>query len=140
MVELRPPSWSPGEAIRRELAVSTALFRHTASHEYTKDLLTCLGEALRCIEGEVDTYSCPCKGTGSQPAALAMLQVLGTLITEWAAGALKCLELFATASLAELFAAQLSKLMAHYGFDGWLINIENPVLRFLLPNVLHFLR
>ena len=99
-----------------------------------------MGEALRCFEGEVDTYSCPCKGNGSQPAALAMLQVLGTLITEWAAGALKCLELFATASLAELFAAQLSKLMAHYGFDGWLINIENPVLRFLLPNVLHFLR
>ncbi|KAK9806678.1 hypothetical protein WJX73_007371 [Symbiochloris irregularis] len=66
--------------------------------------------------------------------------VLGTFITEWAAGALKCLDLLATHSRAEQYALQLSKLMAHYAFDGWLINIENPVLPLLLPNLQHFLR
>ena len=71
---------------------------------------------------------------------LLCLQVLGTLITEWAIGAVKCLELFATKGFAEQFASQLSRIMDHYGFDGWLINIENPVLPLLLPNILHFLR
>ena len=66
--------------------------------------------------------------------------MLGTLITEWAAGAIKCLELFALQSFAERFAEQLCRIMQHYGFDGWLINLENPVPPPLLANVTHFLR
>ena len=67
-------------------------------------------------------------------------QVLGTLITEWAAGALICIEMLALEAIAQRLANQLCRIMVHYAFDGWLINIENPVVPLLLPNLLHFLR
>ena len=68
------------------------------------------------------------------------LPILGTLITEWEAGAAACRQLFGTAAAAEAAAAQLAAIAAHRGFDGWLINIENGMEPSDIPNLLHFLR
>lgn len=66
--------------------------------------------------------------------------ILGTLITEWEAGAAACRQLFGTAAVAEAAASQLAAIAAHRGFDGWLINIENGMESSDIPNLLHFLR
>lgn len=66
--------------------------------------------------------------------------ILGTLISEWDAGAAACRQLFGTLSSAEAAADQLAAIAAHHGFDGWLINIENAVDPAHIPNLLHFLR
>ena len=68
------------------------------------------------------------------------VQVLGTFITEWADGSLLCELLLWTQQSCEEAAMQLAKIAAYYGFDGWLLNIENPVLVRLIPNLLHFIR
>ncbi|PRW45396.1 glycoside isoform A [Chlorella sorokiniana] len=65
---------------------------------------------------------------------------LGTLITEWEAGAAACRQLFGTAAAAEAAAAQLARIAAHYGFDGWIVNIENEMELEHIPHLLHFLR
>lgn len=70
----------------------------------------------------------------------AHVQVLGTFITEWADGSLLCELLLWTQQSCEEAATQLAKIAAYYGFDGWLLNIENPVLVRLIPNLLHFIR
>eukprot|EP00884_Botryococcus_braunii_P001998 jgi/Botrbrau1/1179/Bobra.0162s0062.1 len=66
--------------------------------------------------------------------------VLGTLITEWEAGSAACAEMFASPETADRNARQLARIASHLGFDGWLINIENPLPTSLLPNLLLFLR
>ncbi|CAM9738951.1 unnamed protein product [Phaeothamnion confervicola] len=54
-------------------------------------------------------------------------RVLGTFITEWEAGAAVCARLFATVAGAEDLARRLAAVARDYGFDGWLVNIENPL-------------
>ena len=71
---------------------------------------------------------------------MAYMQVLGTFITEWEAGSIICELLLWTEQSAEAVALQLAKIAAFFGFDGWLLNIENPVLRRLIPNLIHFIR
>lgn len=66
--------------------------------------------------------------------------VLGTFITEWESGSLLCELLLWTEQSAEAAAMQLAQIAAYYGFDGWLLNIENPVLQRLIPNLIHFIR
>ena len=52
----------------------------------------------------------------------------GTMITEWKNGAEMCAkEFFATSDMALALARTLSRIGMHYGFDGWLINIENNI-------------
>ena len=68
------------------------------------------------------------------------MQILGTFITEWEAGSILCELLLWTEQSAEAAALQLAKIAAFYGFDGWLLNIENPVLHRLIPNLIHFIR
>lgn len=68
------------------------------------------------------------------------LQVLGTFITEWEPGSIVCELLLWTQQSAEAAAMQLANIAAFYGFDGWLLNIENPVLHRLIPNLVHFIR
>jgi len=75
----------------------------------------------------------------SKPTAGCM-QILGTFITEWESGSLLCELLLWTEQSAEAAAMQLAQIAAHYGFDGWLLNIENPVLQRLIPNLIHFIR
>lgn len=66
--------------------------------------------------------------------------VLGTLITEWDAGAAACALLFGSPAAAEEAAAQLAAIAGHFGFEGWLVNIENEVAQEAIPHLLHFLR
>lgn len=68
------------------------------------------------------------------------MQILGTFITEWESGSLLCELLLWTEQSAEAGAMQLAQIAAYYGFDGWLLNIENPVLQRLIPNLIHFIR
>jgi mannosyl-glycoprotein endo-beta-N-acetylglucosaminidase len=68
------------------------------------------------------------------------MQVLGTFITEWNAGKDACRKLFVNENTAERTASQLTSIAKFYGFEGWIINIENEVDLDLIPNLLHFLR
>jgi mannosyl-glycoprotein endo-beta-N-acetylglucosaminidase len=52
---------------------------------------------------------------------------LGTLITEWADGRRRLNEMLRSPAAAEHCVAQLVRIAVHFGFDGWLVNIENPV-------------
>lgn len=69
-----------------------------------------------------------------------MRQVLGTFITEWEAGTATCRELFGSAAAARHTAQQLARIAACYGFEGWLINIENNLDTSTIEHVLIFLR
>lgn len=71
---------------------------------------------------------------------LDALQILGTFITEWEAGSILCELLLWTEQSAEAAALQLANIAAFYGFDGWLLNIENPILHRHVPNLVHFIR
>ena len=62
---------------------------------------------------------------------------LGTFITEWDEGKFRCCAVLRNY---ELVVNQMLKLQRVYGFDGWLINIENEVPEQLLPNLVEFLR
>ncbi|GBF97611.1 hypothetical protein Rsub_10747 [Raphidocelis subcapitata] len=64
---------------------------------------------------------------------------LGTFITEFKLGEGRCARLFGTRAAAEATACQLAAIAAHFGFEGWLVNIENPLPRAQVANVLHFL-
>jgi hypothetical protein len=62
-------------------------------------------------------------------------RALGTFITEWGEGKIKCKDLFSkdaeTDTHTHTQAARLADVMVemcvYYGFDGWLVNIENEV-------------
>ena len=71
---------------------------------------------------------------------LGALQILGTFITEWEGGSILCELLLWTEQSAEAAALQLANIAAFYGFDGWLLNIENPILHRHVPNLVHFIR
>lgn len=66
--------------------------------------------------------------------------VLGTFITEWELGAEYCRYLFGTQAAAELTAVRLAAVARSYGFDGWVVNIENDLDPDHVPNVICFLR
>ncbi len=64
--------------------------------------------------------------------------MLGTLITEWDEGRLKCEQLLRSRASAEAAAEQLARLAQHHGFDGWLVNIENKLSQRHVKLMLHF--
>ena len=53
--------------------------------------------------------------------------VLGTFITEWNSGRKLCREIFSSSASALKFASQLGAMARAYKFEGWLVNIENPL-------------
>ncbi|XP_024526195.1 cytosolic endo-beta-N-acetylglucosaminidase 1 [Selaginella moellendorffii] len=55
------------------------------------------------------------------------VQVLGTFITEWDQGAQTCKLLLESKDSARMYASRLAKVAREFGFDGWLLNIENTV-------------
>ena len=67
------------------------------------------------------------------------LQVLGTFITEWGLGAQRCARLFQDPAAAQTVADQLVAISKHYGFEGWLINMENRLSDHGVEMMLHFL-
>ena len=66
--------------------------------------------------------------------------MLGTLITEWQDGSAKCAAMLADDARAERCAVQLAALAAYFGFDGWLVNIENELPLGHVQRTLQFLR
>jgi len=69
-----------------------------------------------------------------------VVQVLGTLITEWDDGKAKCETFLKTEETAQQTARQLAAIAAYFGFDGWLLNIENSLDTELMPSLLFFIR
>jgi len=51
----------------------------------------------------------------------------GTVITEWDAGKQLCAEFLNSKAESRAFADQLVDIAVHFGFDGWLLNIENAL-------------
>lgn len=68
------------------------------------------------------------------------MQVLGTFITEWDPGREACARFLVDEKTAERAAAQLAGIADFYGFEGWLINIENDLDAHLIPTLVFFLR
>ncbi|XP_069033388.1 cytosolic endo-beta-N-acetylglucosaminidase isoform X2 [Embiotoca jacksoni] len=66
--------------------------------------------------------------------------VLGTFITEWEDGAAMCEEFLKDEESYRAVADKLVQISHCYGFDGWLINIENPLSEVAVKNMLRFLR
>lgn len=53
--------------------------------------------------------------------------MLGTIITEWGPGKQLLEKILASDDNIEKFTAVTAAICAHYGFHGWLLNIENEV-------------
>ena len=68
------------------------------------------------------------------------IPVLGTLITESDDGVAKCSKFLEDASSLEILVNQLVDIAEYYRFDGWLLNIENPVQVLKIPYYMKFLR
>ncbi|KAL8163415.1 UNVERIFIED_CONTAM: hypothetical protein K2H54_020075 [Gekko kuhli] len=67
--------------------------------------------------------------------------MLGTFITEWTDGAKICESFLAGEEEAyRTVAEQLAAITQFYGFDGWLVNIENSLSVTAAQNLPHFLR
>jgi len=52
---------------------------------------------------------------------------VGTFITEWDNGKQMCTEFLKSEAEWRALADQLIAIAVHYGFDGWLVNIENTL-------------
>nr|XP_006635444.2 PREDICTED: cytosolic endo-beta-N-acetylglucosaminidase isoform X1 [Lepisosteus oculatus] len=68
------------------------------------------------------------------------VSVLGTFITEWDDGSKICETFLAGEEPYRSVADKLVQIAHHYGFDGWLINIENPLSETAVKNTPAFLR
>ncbi|XP_068587605.1 cytosolic endo-beta-N-acetylglucosaminidase [Cebidichthys violaceus] len=66
--------------------------------------------------------------------------VLGTFITEWTDGAAACEVFLKEEESYRSVADKLVQLSHYYGFDGWLINIENSLSEVAVKNAPLFLR
>ncbi|XP_046403730.1 cytosolic endo-beta-N-acetylglucosaminidase isoform X2 [Ischnura elegans] len=60
-------------------------------------------------------------------AHLHGVKILGTFITEWKSGEKICQEILKNPESIKKFIMKLVGIADHYGFDGWLVNIENKV-------------
>ncbi|KAG1968327.1 cytosolic endo-beta-N-acetylglucosaminidase [Pimephales promelas] len=65
---------------------------------------------------------------------------IGTFITEWTDGAKICEAFLADEESYRTAADKLVQISHCYGFDGWLINIENELSETAVKNTGHFLR
>lgn len=68
------------------------------------------------------------------------MQVLGTLITEWDDGRKRCENFLQTKETAIQAARQLAAIATYFGFDGWLLNLENDLDTSFMPNLLLLIR
>ncbi|XP_040919042.1 cytosolic endo-beta-N-acetylglucosaminidase [Toxotes jaculatrix] len=66
--------------------------------------------------------------------------VIGTFITEWADGAKACEAFLKEEESYRAVADKLVQISHYYGFDGWLINIENALSEVAVKNTPLFLR
>lgn len=56
-----------------------------------------------------------------------ILYLLGTVITEWDDGKARCESFLKDETSYKQFANRLVAIAQYYGFDGWLVNIENKI-------------
>ncbi|MED6244560.1 hypothetical protein ATANTOWER_016256 [Ataeniobius toweri] len=66
--------------------------------------------------------------------------VLGTFITEWTNGAAMCEAFLKDEESYRAVADKLVQISQYYGFDGWLVNIENALSEAAVKNTPLFLR
>ncbi|KAH9498897.1 hypothetical protein Btru_004974 [Bulinus truncatus] len=66
------------------------------------------------------------------------VSILGTIITEWETGENICKEMLQSDAYAENVATKLAQMALTYGFNGWLINIENKIEADLIPRLQNF--
>ena len=66
------------------------------------------------------------------------VQVLGTLITEWDRGQEMLESVLRDDDKMDRFVDVCTRLCLHYGFHGWLLNIENKVEKELVPQLIKF--
>ncbi|XP_037834795.1 cytosolic endo-beta-N-acetylglucosaminidase isoform X2 [Kryptolebias marmoratus] len=66
--------------------------------------------------------------------------VLGTFITEWTKGAATCEAFLKDEESYRAVADKLVQISQYYGFEGWLINIENTLSEAAVKNMPLFLR
>lgn len=90
--------------------------------------------------GQQGTLSSPFLVKGRKRGNPNIAQVLGTFITEHSSGEKTCEQLFKDPKQAEAAAEQLTCIAAYFGFEGWLLNIENDLDAARIPNLLHFVR
>ncbi|XP_041473425.1 cytosolic endo-beta-N-acetylglucosaminidase-like [Lytechinus variegatus] len=64
--------------------------------------------------------------------------MLGTVITEWQDGKKRCAEMYGSEATYKRFADKLVEIAKYYNFEGWLINIENPIPPEHMPQLLGF--
>jgi len=70
-------------------------------------------------------------------AVIYMVSVLGTIITEWDEG-FKFWEQILSSSTGLLLIEKLVEIMDYYGFDGWLLNVENKLDPVKVPYMIKF--
>ncbi|PIK50289.1 putative cytosolic endo-beta-N-acetylglucosaminidase isoform X1 [Apostichopus japonicus] len=68
------------------------------------------------------------------------VSMLGTFITEWKEGAIRCQEIFQSEAAFKAVADKLVDVAIYYNFDGWLINIENPIQPQHMPQLIDFVK
>lgn len=68
------------------------------------------------------------------------VQVLGTIITEWDEGQKMLESILNDDDKATQFVDVCVKLCQHYGFHGWLFNIENKVSPELIPKLINLVQ
>lgn len=66
--------------------------------------------------------------------------MLATLITEHIQGFDLCEKLFSDKSLIDKFVSKLVDITLFYGFDGWLLNIENKIREEQIGNLIYFIK
>ncbi|XP_072167910.1 cytosolic endo-beta-N-acetylglucosaminidase-like [Diadema setosum] len=64
--------------------------------------------------------------------------MLGTMITEWQDGKKRCEEIFQSETAYKTFADKMVEIAKYYNFDGWLVNIENPIAPNHMPQLVGF--
>ncbi len=68
------------------------------------------------------------------------VMVLGTIITEWSEGSALCERFLANDGSRDKLVRQLVAIALYYGFDGWLINIENEIQAEHVAELVKFVR
>ncbi|XP_033221920.1 cytosolic endo-beta-N-acetylglucosaminidase isoform X2 [Belonocnema kinseyi] len=68
------------------------------------------------------------------------VKVLGTIITEHGFGVQVWEKVFSTTEETEKFANALVQIAKFYGFEGWLLNVENTIKREDVSKLLYFVR
>eukprot|EP00899_Mesostigma_viride_P000221 jgi/Mesvir1/1019/Mv17552-RA.1 len=65
---------------------------------------------------------------------------LGTFVTEFDRGAAVCREFLASDTRVEALVHRLTQVARYFGFDGWLVNIENIVAAEQVPRLVYFVQ